>query len=102
MIITNKNFSYRKFAQKFGINECDVFVTADNVLLTDNLSDLQDADIADCYTTQTEIVKLEQASREIAVGVTDAAKLDALWELAINGNAEKVDALKVKLAKIQK
>ena len=32
---------------------------------------------------------------------TDAAKLDALWELAINGNARKLDALKPALSHIK-
>lgn len=41
-----------------------------------------------------------QKDAEIAAGVTDAAKLDALWEMAISGDAKKIDELKDKLVKI--
>jgi len=39
-------------------------------------------------------------SADIAAGVTDAAKLDALWELAINNDAKKLDALRGKIAEV--
>jgi len=32
---------------------------------------------------------------------TDAAKLDALWELAVNGDATKLDALKTAISHIK-
>ncbi len=41
-----------------------------------------------------------QKSAEIAAGVTDADKLDALWEMAISGDAKKVDVLKAKIAEV--
>jgi len=98
MIKIPKNFDGAKFAKKFDL-DIDDFFAEYGYLRCPSLPDLTADDLLDCLVTPPSPAEL-QKSADIAAGVTDAAKLDALWELAINGNEKKLNALRAKIAKV--